>query len=140
MRTSKGDQEQRARSLNVRQGGGETKHTPGPWKWRYVPSSETGTGHLAMLLETVVEPARLNDPCVLAVREDWQGWLMTTNEGRANARLIAAAPQLLEALAGLVDAPDDHHKWRAIAAARAAIEAAMPAESINAATREGHGS
>jgi hypothetical protein len=117
--------------------GNETKHTPGPWKWRYVPSSETGTGHLAMLLETVVEPARLNDPCVLAVREDWQGWLMTTNEGRANARLIAAAPQLLEACELLMKGAPMQQGERngyimgalstAIDAARAAIEAASAA-------------
>jgi hypothetical protein len=134
MRTSKGGQEQRARSLNVRQGGGETKHTPGPWKWRYVPSSETGTGHLAMLLETVVEPARLNDPCVLAVREDWQGWLMTTNEGRANARLIAAAPELLGALVDVTDYLKLSTAQTNVA--RDIIEAASAA--INAATREGH--
>ena len=70
--------------------------TPGPWKWRVVTDA---SGILAMLLETEHRPISHNDPVVLAVREDWLTWLDSTPTGKANARLIAAAPALRDALA-----------------------------------------
>ena len=66
----------------------ETKHTPGPWDIR--------------------EMGDANQYCIL--RENDTKWLIGffqngeiwTNEQAANARLIAAAPELLEALTELL--------------------------------------
>lgn len=84
----------------------ETKHTPGPWYtdaigriWRRNPSDlyEYGGGVAG-------------DKPVATV---WKGWV---NEGEvgfpleANARLIAAAPELLEALRLLL-AECEHQAW-----------------------------
>lgn len=75
-----------------------SKATPGPWKWRVVASDPEyghgGTIH-AMLLESAHDPGHPWDPCVLAVREDWHGYLDQTEHGHANATLIASAPDLL---------------------------------------------
>jgi hypothetical protein len=71
-----------------------TNHTPGPWSWG------AAYGHHSVLIEAeggkVVGTVR---DCVQAGLDKhgmhvWQ----QTEEGRANARLVAAAPELLEAL------------------------------------------
>ena len=74
----------------------ESKHTPGPWNFRAVYSIDRLPA-TALLLETSAPDQPMNDPCVLAVREDWIGWLLRTPKGQANAHLIAAAPDLLAA-------------------------------------------
>lgn len=58
------------------------KHTPGPW-------------HAA-------------NGCQIRSAKDQiaKAWMMRNGEGLANARLIAAAPELLEALAEIVSAAD----------------------------------
>lgn len=77
-----------------------TEHTPGPWKCdssRVHTSIETNEGlHIAMVSYGNV----------------------TMEKHLANARLIAAAPELLEALEYYIDNGDDH---KAIDKARAAI-------------------
>ena len=97
----------------------ETKHTPGPWYtdaigriWRRNPSDlyEYGGGVAG-------------DKPVATV---WKGWV---NEGEvgfpleANARLIAAAPELLESLERCFDIMNNGGTWSLEdqAAARAAI-------------------
>lgn len=83
----------------------ETKHTPGSWKFRAVRLEESGPV-TALLLETKSPEQPVNDPCVLAVREDWVGWMVKNPRGQANARLIESAPDMLSVLQGLVDALD----------------------------------
>lgn len=63
------------------------QHTTGPWKRRKGFSS--GTTEIYANNPNVKKPFR---PCDFAVVES------DTKEGRANARLIAAAPDLLDAL------------------------------------------
>ena len=56
-------------------------------------------------------------------------WMMRGGEGNANARLIAAAPELLEALAEVVNAADGEG-WSqldpSLSKARAALAKALP--------------
>lgn len=98
-------------------------HTPGPWEFRRVHSIEDRPA-TALLLETKAPDQPFNDPCILAVREDWIGWLLGMPRGIANARLIAAAPELLAALEGMIalhaddGTRDDVPEWNI---ARAAI-------------------
>jgi hypothetical protein len=63
------------------------KHTPGPWEW-----CETKTG--------LYGP----DYPIIDTDRDWGMFLHPTNL-EANARLIAAAPELLEALEALTSNP-----------------------------------
>jgi hypothetical protein len=64
-----------------------TKHTPGPWKARKGFDSET--------IEVFAPNSKIKKPFqptdLAVVQAD-------SREGKANARLIAAAPELLEAL------------------------------------------
>lgn len=74
----------------------ETKHTPGPWRYDYAPGycGELLAANGTTLAEFVTEPSE------------------------ANARLIAAAPDLLEALIDIAEKSTDAG---AIECARAAI-------------------
>lgn len=105
-------------------------HTPGPWKWRRVTADRGAL--IAMLLETEDRPRPHNDPCIMAAREDWVGFLDNAPTGEANARLIAAAPELLEALEGILWALDSNNLGQftpsAIKAARAVIAKATGKE------------
>lgn len=69
----------------------EAKHTPGPWQWTQhfdptISIYKDGFGQIARLYDSSV------------------------GTGKANARLIAAAPDLLEALKTLVPMLDEWHK------------------------------
>ena len=85
-------------------------HTPGPWKWtfRQVPD---GTGHYnttAVMLDSEHPyPNPCKDPTIFAVREDWIRW-MGQDVSSGNRALIAAAPELLSALRGLLDWCREH--------------------------------
>src|SRR5690554_105983 len=79
---------------------GETKHTPGPWETKpeevdrsYIRIRGTRAG-ARYKIANVLTPVYDGSP----ERE--------ANETRANARLIAVAPDLLESLCLLVDAHD----------------------------------
>ena len=89
-----------------------SKHTPGPWTM----SRPMGTGHLEGREPWFRVSADRTLHLQVAACPD--GYVAGENE--ANARLIAAAPDLLEALTDLLGwqtlAPDD-----VVAAARAAI-------------------
>lgn len=93
-----------------------TKHTPGPWKLLYTPEGSF----------EVVEP---HDLCRIVARGHG-----ADAEGKANARLIASAPELLAELRELVFQYEalqelDGHKKAAIKVstekARAAIAKAV---------------
>jgi hypothetical protein len=64
-------------------------HTKGPWKYAFDAKANYGR------FESVAEGLPHNDPVILAVREDWTRFLAESEEGQANARLIAAAPEML---------------------------------------------
>ena len=83
-----------------------TQHTPGPW--RVAGQGEQGTQQLPIL--------RPDGKIVAAIRDEG---------GLADARLIAAAPELLEALEGLCEPSDpatDPQRWEAAKAAIAKAE------------------
>ena len=79
-------------------------HTPGPW--RAVPNAPG-------ISDTVIDSGRRVVADVISRK--------STDELRANARLIAAAPELLDALEGLLNALPSATTHPAIKAARAAI-------------------
>jgi len=92
-----------------------TQYTPGPWVAR--PQGDA------------------NDWCLLTADDKWMaafrqnGELMVARQ-EANARLIAAAPEMLEALRGLLDpATNEDGAWyrQAREAARAALAKATEA-------------
>lgn len=99
-----------------------SKHTPGPWV-KHTPSNATQTALIARELPNhrrsivAVIPDHLQHGN--AAVTDWF-------EMEANARLVAAAPELLEALRNLLaegefaDYPNTR-QWHAVQAARAAI-------------------
>lgn len=89
-----------------------SKHTPGPWKVAK-PRKSYRDGNM---MYGIVGPE-----CV----SDYEDWGFT----EANARLIAAAPELLEALRNLVEAATHHQAdaRAALAKARAAIAKAEAA-------------
>src|SRR5690606_57464 len=75
----------------------EMKHTPGPWTPMVRP------------------PASFADHGLRALAQVWGGWIVAVpkrlvdrlgHDAEANARLIAAAPELLEALEELLTAVD----------------------------------
>ena len=67
-----------------------TQHTPGPWL------TNESTEHWGRVNVTVCAAFTANE-----IATAWQG---TTEVNRANARLIAAAPELLMALIQMLDA------------------------------------
>jgi len=93
-----------------------TKHTPGPWTAKHTPESS-------------------NQEYVVMAGPRWQiasvDFVGNSVTEKANARLIAAAPALLEALRALLDEAEQFAKAippysssEAIASARAAIKKA----------------
>jgi hypothetical protein len=64
-----------------------SKHTPGPWRIARYNHED--------------EEARLEMDCNHPDGWRWSGWIGVRTE--ANARLIAAAPDMLDALKGLLD-------------------------------------
>jgi hypothetical protein len=95
-----------------------SKHTPGPWKL-YGPKKLR-----PQFSKIILEVQDANGLPVIP----WTGFEndRTKSENRANARLIAAAPALLEALIVMVDnfGPTPSDDVRGLGEARAAIKAA----------------
>ena len=72
------------------------QHTPGPW-------SKVG--------ELLATDENLKHACLQAKNGRWTALVeIEDTEGEANARLIAAAPELLEALIILIDYTQQGHK------------------------------
>lgn len=103
----------------------ETKHTPGPWE--YVPSNEHHGPYVSGPFGgDICDCYMMSNPTALSVRNggDSRPIHFQHEDADANARLIAAAPDLLEALKACVtmygdENPDDD--WTCIKLARAAI-------------------
>ena len=91
----------------------ETKHTPGPWKVHFVQNAHTYAVYDKT--ETMRHIAEVSTP--FGVDGD--------RIGHANARLIAAAPDLLEALYQI--ATYDPTKWDAVTLGNIAREAIVKA-------------
>lgn len=84
------------------------EHTPGPWV------DESGVIH-APVGSNIIHPARITD-------------YFNSEEAQANARLIAASPDLLAALESMVSiTPEDQNNTGIVASARRAIEKARNA-------------
>jgi len=96
---------------------GEVKHTPGPWQLVAADDYEI---HSDAVPEAFPHHCKGDDlgrfVALIGNRAD--------DFGRANARLIAAAPELLEALRELLDLHVAHHNSIEHAAARKAISKA----------------
>lgn len=98
----------------------ESKHTPGPWR-------AAGGGRSVGVYSHFEDNTPISAPVHIA-----SCWNSPSCDGYANARLIAAAPDLLEALELLCDElgvsmPDETQEfnaeniWRAVAQAQTAI-------------------
>lgn len=84
-----------------------TKHTPGPWTWGQNYNGLYGAG---------------KDNEVLC-HAPYEGmWLRFGDQSKANAKLIAAAPDLLEALVSIYDRRTDETMEKARAAIKKATE------------------
>lgn len=82
------------------------KHTKGPWKWKSDPSM----GGFHVYMDTAIRKRSGYDSHhhlemdFSIYPEDGEQW----EEAKANARLIAAAPELLENLIGCMEALASH--------------------------------
>ncbi len=84
-----------------------SKHTPGPWETHF---AHDVTGYPAFYIHGMSGDQKRDEPTL-----------------QANAKLIAAAPELLQSLEGLLNALPSATTHPAIAAARAAISKATGA-------------
>ena len=90
------------------------KHTPGPWR----KSIPVGHGKASTILDSSREQYRLADV-----------YWTPSGDGEANARLIAAAPELLEALQAI----DSKARLRAAQVGGKCVEYIVDREWIDAA-------
>lgn len=90
-------------------------HTPGPW----VPTKESG---LRWRIQTAGDRGTL---AYMTARPGSHLGNFSYGQIEANARLIAAAPELLEALLGIVGCTDGTMYQTAMERARAAIAKAL---------------
>ena len=89
----------------------DTAHTPGPWKYEQSATDPSDFIVTEPTGRTICEP---NDPLYANDIEEFAPGLrfISVAEAQANARLIAAAPELLEALRRVIDSPWEPDKWR----------------------------
>lgn len=96
------------------------KHTPGPWKWQSHPDEGGFCVYMAEAIHkrSGYEVQHRIEMDFTLYPEDGAQW----EEARANTRLIAAAPELLEALENILsNCLDSDGLSRAYENARAAI-------------------
>ena len=102
-------------------------HTPGPW--HYDPDGE-------------VWATRVNGQDV-TICPEWLWARSLRDEGMANARLIAAAPELLEALQDLLEFLDPNEcigdEWALVARAKVAVDKALGRSTAPPASAEASG-
>ena len=91
------------------------KHTPGPW---LTDRGNVHTGQIATIHHC------LNNDWVEIWTDKWAETGLGEGEQEANARLIAAAPELLDALTEIVAAADGDG-WKQLDATFAAARAAI---------------
>jgi len=95
-----------------------SKHTPGPWKTRLELRMNDGA------VPVIIDGDRIALVDCRTPYKRGQGWKQECAERDANARLIAAAPMLLEALQAIVKADDSQELDQVlIEAGRRAIKA-----------------
>lgn len=73
-----------------------SKHTPGPWRVESIKRNLSGTNPMFKQWRHTVETAHPNEKLQFQIVE------LFGKESEGNARLIAAAPELLEALENLL--------------------------------------
>lgn len=115
----------------------ETKHTPGPWVALFPESRRHNEGVDVTYFQVLTQKTRAQfraegrdhydrygeDVANVNIVSNQFWWHMTDDEAKANACLIAAAPELLEALERCFDLMNNGGTWSLEdqAAARAAI-------------------
>lgn len=91
-----------------------SKHTPGPWKTRN--GFQDGSIEIFRPNKAIKKPFYPTEIAVVEAEE---------KEGKANARLIAAAPELLEALMAVLRWIDDNCETTGFEAVEAQADAAL---------------
>ena len=103
-----------------------SKHTPGPWEWNG-PNQLWGGERATEEVLTAKDDGEPYGMHSALIEHHWDGGV-----AKANARLIAAAPELLEALRALIDMDVAYQRGpavqEAVEAARAAIAKATGQE------------
>ncbi len=94
-----------------------TRHTPAPWVLKIRPAEHDDNVTVA---EIEVNGKYRGGIARLQSAEHIDG--IAKDELIANARLIAAAPEMLDALKGMIDAPLNDLPWGAVRAAIAKAE------------------
>lgn len=89
-----------------------TKHTPGPWHVTTSPRSGKGHGK-AIVVHPHCQAKRdsVFGYVVAEIDGQYQDTREATPEARANAQLIAAAPDLLEALQWIIEFVQERPIW-----------------------------
>lgn len=98
-----------------------TKHTPGPWMY-------AGAG--AIKRDYTAIGCTDGETIASAWGHSNSGFFVSEKEKEANARLIAAAPELLEQLQEMVRLAE-HEGWEGFEKARAAIAKATGASHVH---------
>jgi hypothetical protein len=112
----------------------ESKHTPGPWKYIHQAhcTKPSGLGQRYAVMANVIDYLhRPEERWLFNIKLDRTADLDLHREAEANARLIAAAPDLLEALQQLVNVPsiDIAHQELRVKAIEAINKALIPLSS-----------
>ena len=92
-----------------------SKHTPGPWEW-YGPNLLCGGERQSENILNSADDGRPYGHHAALIEHHWDGGV-----AKANSRLIAAAPDLLEALRSIADCCDEEHAARDYASRQAEI-------------------
>lgn len=107
------------------------KHTPGPWTASHRKTQKPGASICGVFWDSNADWSKWDWVIVAEGRDDW------TNDVEANARLIAAAPELLEALVGLYEHTRNNHQIAGLnAMALKAIEKAIGRPAYTTLTEE----